>query len=167
MHFVFAARGILHGMEMYQKFLETQMFPFSQLPILKDEKGNFLKNEDGTYKHADKPLDGIKVQGALRPIQLYEYIFPEECLPQVLAMMGLNKDYDNMRPEMTPISWTLRKMLHLQKIPDMPDVKKKEAWEITQDIIPYLGVAVYPIGIKKDSKQDFIFGDKGYFQEGL
>jgi len=182
MHFVFFTRGINEQVEARWKiFMQSQMFWFKQKPIKKDSKtGEFLKNEDGTYQY--EPEIWTKVQGALRPLQLWEYVFPEETLPynkdlpynkealtHVLAMMDLHKTSgEKLRPEINAPSWMLRKMLKLSKIPIYEELKKHEKWNITEK---YIGgteaVAVYPIGIKKDPIQDFIFGNQGFYQEGL
>ena len=171
MHLFIGTRGISQNFEMWKKFMETQMFWFRQKPILKDDKGNFLKNPDGTYQYGPEGM--VKVQGALRPIQFFEYVFPQESLQEVLAMMNCQSYYKNLRPEMQPIAWTMRKLLHAKKIPDMgEEFSKKERWQITDKFVPMDGMAVYPIGIKEDITQDFIFtdgkgGEVGFNQEGL
>ena len=43
--------------------------------------------------------------------------------------------------------------------------KNKEKWEITMKHIPMNGMAVYPLGVKKDLKQDY--PNYGFYQEGL
>ena len=146
--------------------METQMFMFKRKVISKDAQGNFLKNSDGTYQY-EKEENVINVQGALRPIELWEYVFPEESLQEVLAMMEVNKNYNELRPEMQRVAWLLRKGTGAKKIPDMPVLKSKERWQITPKYIPMAGMAVYPVGIKFDNKQDYIFGNEGFFQEGL
>ena len=170
MHLIFLTRGINNSFKQWKSFMECQWFDFRQKPILKDDKGNFLKNPDGTYQYGPETI--VKVQGSLRPIQLFEYVFPEESLQEVLAMNECHKDYNELRPEINLIAWSLRKMMGAKKIPDMPDLKKKERWEITQKYTPHQGVAIYPIGMRTDIKKDFIFKDPygteaGFNQEGL
>ena len=146
--------------------MQSQMFLFKQKPILRDEKkGEFLKNEDGTYQYGKEEV--VKVQGALRPIEFWEYVFPQESLQEVLAMQNAHKGYNQLRPEVNRFAWILRKMMGAKKIPDMPELQNKEQWQITQKYVPMNGMAVYALGIREDPVQDFLFGDHGYYQEGL
>lgn len=190
MHLMLMTRGIYRSHEDWKSFMQSQWFIFRQKPILKYEndvfeetktekgnqtiiekgkllhkKGEFIKNPDGTYQYGKETP--IRVQGSLRPIQLWEYIFPQESLQEVLAMQGCHKNYNELRPEVNKFAWVLRKMMGAKKIPDMPELKKKEIWEVTNKIIPTPGFAVYPIGIREDRIGDFIFGDVGYYQEGI
>ena len=159
--------------------METQWFPFIRYPLVKDEKGNFIKNEDGTFKKGEPEV--TRVQGSLRPIELWEYVFPVEGFKQIeggkfaptddmhnlkaaIAMQSLQKCYNNLRPEINKYAWLLRKMMHLKKIPEL-DISKKETWEITDHLVPTPGMAVYPVGIKDDFTGDFEI--YGYNQEGL
>ena len=170
MHLLMMTRGIKQAQEMWEKFMQTQWFEFPQKIIKKDANGNFLKNPDGTYQYEETPKDSyVRVQGALRPIQLWEYVFPKECLHEVLAMQNLHTCFP-LRPEVNNYSWILRKMTGFKKIPPIPEeIKKKNKWEITQKSVPMDGFAVYPLGIKDDVTQDFIFqpGNVGVYQEGL
>jgi len=145
MHLILATRGINQCIDVWKMFMQTHMFPWKRknLETGKDEL--------------------IQVQGALRPIQLWEYVFPEEVLPDVLSMLNL-QDY-TARPEMKKIQWILKKGLGLQPVPKFPEQKPMRYQYMD-------GVAVYPIGIKPDVKQDYPdFKDakssKGYNQEGL
>ena len=167
-------RGINQSFEIWKKFMETMMFDWKRQPLLRDEKGEYIKNPDGSYKQG--PDQYTKVQGSLRPIQLFEYVVPQESLQEVLAMQNLHKTYDQLRPEVKPIAWTLRKLLGAKKIPDMPDLKAKESWQVTNKFVPMDtvagGTAVYVIGMKNDITQDFIFDmghgrTEGWHQEGL
>lgn len=96
-----------------------------------------------------------RVQGALRPIQLWEYVFPEECIDEVLEMMG-----DGWKLGKTKEA-TLRKMLGngVKKIP------KQKNKSTNYRYIEKRGVAIYPIGIKKDRRQKW--EEVGYEQEML
>jgi len=167
MHLILMTRGIQQSRDVWKKFMETQMFDWKRQPLLKDDKGNFIKNEDGTYKRG--PDQFTRVQGALRPIEFWEYVFPQESLQEVLAMQNpVHKVYDQLRPEVNRFAWLLRKMTGAHKIPDMPELKKKESWEITKKYVPMMGMGVYPIGIKDDITADIIFpGNERWYQEGL
>jgi len=146
--------------------METHMFWWKRQPLLKDKDGKFIQKEDGTYERGKEVI--TKVQGALRPLELYSYVFPEECLPEVLAMFNMHKN-ETIRPEVKTWSWFLRKMMKLLPVPKMPDdIAKKERWEITDKYLPMEAFCVYPIGIKKDYKTDMIFPTgEGWYQEGL
>ena len=172
-------RGIQQSRDMWKKFMETQWFPFIRYPLLKDPKtGEFLKNPDGSYQKGEPEL--TRVQGSLRPIELWEYVFPAEGfkiengkavpttnmhnLKAAIAMQNLQKAYNNLRPEVNNYAWILRKMMKLKKIPEL-DISNKEQWEITDHLVPMAGMASYPVGIK----EDFI-GDTpnyGYWQENI
>jgi hypothetical protein len=146
MELVFIARGVNHQFDIWKTFMQTQRFLWKREQI----------------------IDGKKVDastmfvGALRPIQLYEYVFPKEALPNVLGMMGIKqnlKDYTGMDTALS----MLRKMMKLKKIPK--DI------EPISDGFNYVfsgGVAIHPIGLKEDEVKEWDFGDKGkYYQEGL
>ena len=156
-------RGIKQQMDLWEMFMQTQMFHWKRNKLLKDKKGNYRKNKDGTFKRGPDEL--TRVQGALRPIQLYEYVFPEECLKEVIPMLNMH-DITSVRPEVNNFAWILRKMMKLKKLPDYPEMKGKPQTDLTGRYIPcHNGVAVYPIGIKLDGKADF--PNYGYYQEGL
>ena len=168
MHLILATRGINQSFEVWKKFMETQMFNWKRENLNFCECGQPLVGHDDkicSLKKFTPRTEYTKVQGALRPIQLFEYVFPQESLQEVLAMMGLHNQYNKLRPEMTKIAWILRKGLGVSKIPDMPELEKKEAHEVTQKYVPMMGMAVYPIGIKEDGVLEF--KEYGYRQEGL
>jgi len=124
----------------------------------------------------------ILVQGALRPSVLgaWEYIFPEECLAEVLCVFGIKGgQYKAGREKIEALQLAfLRKIFGAEKI-------KKEIYEeaakipqsiiingtwrgLSHCIIP--GTAVHCIGIKKDDRRDFDFTANGlgrYHQEAL
>ena len=162
-------RGIQQSRDIWKTFMQAQMFDFRQKPLLKDAQGNFIQNADGTYQRGAEMM--TRVQGALRPIELWEYVFPEESLQEVIAMCGQIKSYNQLRPEVAKVAWPLRKLMGAEKIPDMPEFQKKEPWEVTQKYIPMHGLGIYFLGMRKDNKQDYIFdtpqGKIGFYQEGL
>jgi len=171
MHLILLTRGIKEQRDRWVKFMQTQMFWWKRQPLLKDESGNFIKtgeDEEGnpTYKRGKEQT--MRVQGALRPLELWSYVFPEECLPEVLAMLNLHQN-KKQRPEIRNWGWFLRKMMRLLPLPKMPkEIADKHFQEITDKFIPMDAMAVYPIGIKKDYKKDLIFHNgEGWYQEGL
>ena len=138
------------------------MFNWTRKPLVKDKDGKFILKEDGTYERGADEF--TRVQGALRPIQLYEYVFPKECLPEVAAMLGMH-DIKSTRPEISNFSWILRKMMKLKPWPEFPELKGKTTQQITSKYVPLQGIAAYPIGIREDDKKDY--PNYGYYQEGL
>lgn len=174
MHTIILTRGIYEQVEMWKTFMQAQMFNFPQTPILKDDKGEFIKegvDEEGNIIYKKGTPSVKRVQGALRPMQLWEYVYPEECHGEFLAMLQQHKP-TTLRKEMLPVAWTLRKAMHLTKVPLIVAHESKESWEITDKFIPTSAVATYLIGSRKDKKRDFLFtladGTKaGFYQEGL
>ena len=174
MHFILLTRGIQHQVDIWKQFMQTQMWWWKRQPLLKDEKGQYIPDgvdEDGNPKYKRGPEQMTRVQGALRPMQLWEYVLPEECLPELLATMNLHQ-MGKLRKEMIPIAWSLRKAMGAKPVPVFPELQGKTPQELTQRFIPIDAVATYPIGVRYDKKQDFIFNkgtpqEEGWYQEGL
>lgn len=171
MHLFLMTRGIQQSRDIWKKFMETQMFNWIRRPVLKDSNNKFLKNPDGSYQLGNPEYS--KVQGALRPLEFWEYVLPEECVPEALGMMNLQNAFP-LRPEVNNFAWIMRKLLHAKKIPQelLDSIKGKQMWDITQKYVPMQGMAVYPIGIKADKKHVFTWDEgtkdaTGYEQEGL
>lgn len=117
--------------------MQSQMFPF--------KRKNLKTGKDET----------IAVQGGLRPVQLWEYVFPEESLPDVLTMLNMNdvkKDYAISSAKMA----LLRAATKSKKIPKTKKTKRTR-------FIPTEWVSLHGIGIKKDRRGDI----EGYNQEML
>lgn len=168
MHLLLVTRGINQSFEVWKKFMETQMFNWKRENLNFCECGQPLVGHDDNvckFKKFTPRVEYTKVQGALRPIQLFEYVFPKESLQEVLAMMNCHKNYNKLRPEMAKVAWILRKGTGAEVIPDMPELENKESYEITQKYVPMQGMAVYPVGIRKDAEQEY--PQYGYRQEGL
>ena len=150
MHLLFFVRGIYHEVEVWKMFMQTQMFPWKRKRLIDVKTGKKLK----------KPVEELTgVQGALRVAPWgYEYVFPKECLAEVLTMMGLadpkmkSKNYKGIR------QWGLRYIIGkgVKPVPPMKPVN-------TSHFIPSRGVAVYAIGIKEDPIGELL----GYEQEML
>lgn len=165
MHMILMTRGVNTEFERWKKFMETQMFLWKRKHLLKDEMGNFIKDKDGK-NIINSNGEYMKVQGVLRPIQLFEYIFPDKSpilqngkevgeidnVIPVLAMMGnLHQNVNNLRKEVKGPSWILRKSMNLKPIPKMPEaLTKLDRTQITDKFVPMEGMAVYPVGIKED-----------------
>lgn len=157
MHLILMTRGIQQSRDVWKKFMETQMFNW--------KRQRLTKKEDGTFERGAWEM--TRVQGALRPIELWEYVFPQESLQEVLAMMGQQKNAYHMRPEITNFAWVMRMMMKAKKLPDL-GIQDKQTHEITQKFVPMSGMAVYPIGIREDAIADIDFGKEGaWYQEHL
>ena len=153
MHLVFYVRGIKSQVDLW----------------LTMAQGHFWKWTRKNLK--TKKDDIILVQGALRPSLMgsYEYVFPEDCLAEVLAVFS-NGDWDKPRDARII---ALRKLLGCKPIP-------KKIREESKQINPSVliggvkrglshnhveGVAVHIVGIKKDDRKEC--EQWGYEQEML
>lgn len=129
MHGYILMRGVKHQLELTKKFMETTMLKWNTKNIL-----------------SEHTLDR-DVQFAMRPIELFECVFPEESLPQFMAMLNLRTD-DKYQGYMFNTQMNLlRKMLGAQKFPDLDYKTIKNI-----PFIPLKGVAIHPIGFKEDKK---------------
>lgn len=149
MHFFFYIRGVYGQCELWKTLAQSQFFK---------------------WERTDKAT-GVKhmsvVQGALRQsvLGVYEYVFPEEALADVMSIFGLyGEEYVGVDGGVPTLNTklklgTLRVILGAQKIP-------KKIFKEAKDIPPTLyfnesnramsnlqvihGVSIHPIGIKKD-----------------
>lgn len=158
--------------------------------IMQDEKGAAIYEIKKIKIEKDCPClkfnrreETTTIQGVLRPIQFWEYIHPKESLATVFAMQHSNQhnstlldQYKDMRSEMKPFAWAIRKALKLNKIPE--DLKENTKdyfvpgygvnytnFKFQVNNVPIDGVGLYPIGIKED-----VYGENekfGYEQEML
>ena len=138
-------------------------------------QGQFWKWERKNLK-TKKIVESV-VQGALRPSILgaWEYIFPEECLAEVLTYLGVADSGIGAIPSVKNKAKIvlLRKLFQCKKIPKeiYEEAKKiqdsivvRGYWRALSCIkIP--GVAVHVIGYKKDARQEV--KKWGYEQEML
>lgn len=90
------------------------------------------------------------VQGSLRPFLLWEYVFPEESLDDVLTALGCHKPgekYEDKEMIAKIVTKGVRTALGAKPVPKYKaDLKR---------VIPRAGVALNLIGIKKDDRRDF------------
>lgn len=119
----------------------------------------------------------ILVQGALRPSILgsFEFIFPEEALPEVLCIMGLaDENIGCKKSKKRKLQlMVLRKLFDVKKIPksiyekarNLPESIVLSDSERGLSHIKVPGVAIHLIGIRKDIHRDF--PQLGYNQEAL
>ena len=135
MHFFFLTRGVKQQRDLFVKFMETQMWKW--------KRKNLTTGKD----------EFIQVQGGLRPLELWEYIFPDECLDEVLTVLELDENGKNRWALGRTKSAILRKALGKgtegNKIKPVPKFKKAK----TNKYVELRGVAVYPIGIKEDAHE--------------
>lgn len=160
MELYFFLRGIRHQIEMFETFMQTQMWPW----VRKDVKTGkeFLTMFQGAYRDAG-------------PFKCY--VFPEPCLPEVLDMLGIvdqSQTWFTKKPgkqkgsfmsgyAIKPYQVAARKILKCKKIPKNiiadPAYPKISLFTTDEDgkqrIQPYRyiehrGVNIIPIGIRKD-----------------
>lgn len=141
MELYFFANGIKNQMDLFEGHMQAQYF-------------NWMRRNLKTNQ-----MEATSVQGALRPIQLYKYVFPEESLPDVISNMRL--DLQSPPQFLLNYSWAMRKLLKLQEVPKL-DIRK-ELYQTRPLNVP--GIAVIPIGIKYEPKR--IMEPLGYEQEPL
>ena len=164
---IFIARGINQQFEIWKTFMQSQLWPWKRknLNICKCGATKQVHEQGATLCPKFEPMElNQRVQGSLRPIQIFEYVVPEECIPEVLAMQNLHQ-IEKYRPEIETIAWPLRKAMGLKKINIPDDIKKKTRAEITEREIPMQGMGVYAIGYKEDQKGPINFGPNQDFDQ--
>lgn len=164
MHVYFFVRGVKHQIDLFVALAQSVWWRWKRTsPDGKDE--NFI------------------VQGALRPSiwGAYEYVLPEDCLSEFLAMLLQKTDEGIKDNNPTDLLFKaemaiVRKMFGAEKIPDehfkeaeninvamfFPDTTTRRALNGLR--VP--GVSVHLIGIKKDAF-GVLPGADGYYQEFL
>ncbi len=153
MHFVFFPYGIKYQVDYFLMFLQCQFFPW--------KRRNLKTGKD----------EIMNVQGSLRAgvFGCYEYVFPEECLGDVLSAFEINKTPDSILKyhKVGLRRAIIRKAMRLEKIPekfidiDGKEVSVKDAVRVR--ILPRQGVSIFPIGIRRDDRREL----EGYHQEML
>lgn len=126
----------------------------------------------------------ILVQGALRPsvIGTWEYVFPEQCLPEVLAVLGVTSSEDlgvsRGRKMAKARLATLRRIIGCKKIPKKifeqaakcPTSIKLDGSTRGLSHLKFPGVTPHVIGYKEDVTDEFfhdIEAPTGFIQEML
>jgi len=120
MHLYILTRGIRHEIQRYIEDLSSQYFEYGP----KDAKGNrqFL-------------------QLSVRPVQLFELVFPEEHLAEVVKVVTNGPRIDDWRNKFLT---GIRLALKAEKIPKL-DMSKARWRPVSKQ-----NIAIYPIGIRKD-----------------
>ena len=110
MHLYFITRGIKAERDKWVTEMQSQYFPME----FKDEITGKVTNS--------------MAQGALRPVEFWEYVFPEKSkygqqevnnmhlLLNSLKLTAAHSAFPH-NPHMDKYAWMLRKALHLEKIP--------------------------------------------------
>lgn len=159
-------RGILKTRDEWVDFMKTRMFPWKRKNL------------------ATGKWETTTVAGALRPIELWEYVFPKESLNEVFAMQhradgtGALIDHHKIRPEISNYAKLMAKLLKLKPIPKFikPTAYgykiKEGGLPLPVNWVPVDGFAVYPLGLRDDVMQDYPDfiepnAPKGFYQEGL
>lgn len=116
-------------------------------------------------------VEPYKVQGVWRPIEFGHYVFPEECLNEVMNMLDLPDKIRTFEavPHLNTYNAVMRKILKLKKIPSMeelPVLDDKDRNARTIFLKEHLNII--PVGIREDGKGPRQF-DNGmvYNQEWL
>lgn len=149
MHIYFIPRGIRHQIEIFEKFMQTQMFPWLRKDIKTGKE--FLTMFQGAYRDAG-------------PFK--EFVFPEECLADVLAMLG---EHEKKIYVSDIKKWGMRKLMGNGIIKIPKNVKYPEGFARVGLMVkengksvfrPYRyvehrGVVLEIIGIKKDRRGTF------------
>ena len=157
MHLFLMTRGARMLRETWMAFMQSQMFPFEQEEY--DEKG----------KKTGKVIKG-NAQGVLRPIELWEYIFPEEHLDLVVNnITDVNEDGSISYGDFNSLKgkWMLKPLRMALGAKKLPKIKIDPRRIIPKDILSSFNGNI--IGYKKDAKKKFTFKNvlSSYDQEGL
>ena len=127
MHMVVAVRGILSQIEQFEKDLQAQFFRFP---------------------HNNPEWAGLThVRLSVRPIRLYELVFPEDALKEVIATVRPWGFSPVSRSFMNNIMMSgIRTALQLEPMPEMDT----ESWRTLAHPVEIKDVEVLGIGIKRD-----------------
>lgn len=120
MHIYFMTRGIKHDTERFINELASSYLP---LKTMNPQTGQ---------------MEDAVIQTAVRPIQLYELVFPEEHKDLMLNTLFDLPEGKSQHKKHHKVAWALRKALGVEPIPKTWDKSKK---------IPIYGFNVEKIGI--------------------
>lgn len=140
MHFIFGTRGIQHCIDLWHTQMQGVWLPFKRtnLDTGKEEVTN--------------------VQLALRPIQLWEAVFPHDHLNTVLNSLEIKPSGKTEPPALNKYTWLLRKGMGLKPIPE--EIKPSLTFPVFHQHIHF-----FPIGIKEDIIEDCDFKAMGRFHQ--
>lgn len=164
MHLQLIVRGIISQVRLWESMMQNHFFKWRRINTKTGKEEITL------------------VQGGLRPSVLgtYEFVFPEESLPEVLNILGLKSQQDTGTSRIFKYKVklaVLRKICGVKIIPkeafekakNIPDSIYFDEYERGLSSTKIPGVAIHPIGIKEDTR--IIMFDpalnKEFEQEGL
>lgn len=144
MHLLFFTRAVEQQRRLFEMFMETQMFVWHRKDLMTGK-------------------DRIQiVQGGLRKAPWgYEYVFPKECLAEVLTMLEIPSGEPSFWGMSKFKRWALRNLIGqgikpIPKYEPIPDkyISVEGVKGVTEVVLRRFvekkGVAIYPIGIKED-----------------
>jgi len=135
MHCYIATRGILHDSERFIKELSSKYVPF-----------NYLKRFDVNFNpKKDKPNEMMKgtIQIGVRPIQLFEVVFPEESKDVVFTtLFGESGDGKTQHKKHQKLAWAFQKALKIEPMPETWD--KSFHLNSYRDNMEIIGLGVKP-----------------------
>ena len=129
MHFYYITRGIKQDVDHTNMFLQGKMFNFPYL----DEAGN---------------PEVMQIQGSLRPIQLWEYVFPREYKDVMLRTFNLGKQ-EHATQWIDKYGFIMRKMLKAKPFPKKEDIPAGATTYLPNE---RKNVQIYGIGFREDPK---------------
>lgn len=148
---LFLQRANHRAADDFERFLDGTLFPFNRTFHLKDSKG----------KQVDRKVKYM-LQGGRREYKIVGYAVPDDCVNQVLN--GLNVGDGEVHPLQASLAVkALRKAMGALPIPKAVDRGTKSM------PIPRPGVAIYPIGIRKDETSTWTDPETGkvFTQENI
>ena len=167
-HFIFGTRGIYAATQQMISDLVSQRFWWRRKDL-----NEFLPNGKPNPNYG-KIQDAI-VQGMLRPIQLWEYVYPDKSplqpgnpdSPMEDNTEIMMRSFDLSGPTHyipRQVDWAVsfaRKKLGLKEIPTLKNM------DGNRRVIHQQGISTIPIGIKEDVFETHEFGDIGKFEQEM
>ena len=161
---MFATRGIQHCIDLWHTQMQSVWLPFPRKNLDVCGCGRTLKEheaKDCPCKEFKPRAETTNIQLALRPVQLWEAIFPHDCLDIVLNSLEIKPKGITEPAALNKYAWLMRKGMGLKSIPD--EIKPSQTFPVFHSHIHF-----FPIGIKDDIIEDCDFKAEGkWHQERL
>src|SRR3990167_4024253 len=130
MHLYMLTRGCKHLVDRLITQLQGIYLPYK------------LRQRDGKQDHT-APLYDSQIPLQIRPIQMWEVVFPEECKDVILTtLLAGKKKEQTQHKKHNKFLWAIRKALGCEPIPEYDSSK---GFIVERDFVETVG-----IGIKKD-----------------